>query len=68
MFNINDYSQKLKNRNNQLQERFTELQTQRQLISKEMKFIEIELSHLDGQMLVISLVEEKANKETKLED
>ncbi len=68
MFNINDYLQNLRNRSNQLNDRLSELQTQRQLILKEMKFIELELSNLDGQMLVIGLVEENKNKETKQED
>jgi capsid protein len=64
VFEINNYIGKLQERNLQLNERMAELQSNLQLITSEMKFIELEIAGLDGQLTALKLVKESTASKT----
>lgn len=64
MFEINNYIGKLQERNLQLNERMAELQSNLQLITSEIKFIELEIAGLDGQLIALKLVKENSANKT----
>lgn len=55
---------KLQERNLQLNERMAELQSNLQLITSEIKFIELEIAGLDGQLIALKLVKENSANKT----